>query len=394
MLKGHNFIYFGPEKWYGLWRNRHQLMSRFSQNNKVVYVEPLMRLKKLRRSLYNKDIYWNEILKDIKTNRVTKLNKNLYIFHSPLYTPVSNRSLLKKLTLYFWKNSLKKVLDKLCIENPIIWISRPSCLDLVSKFDKKLIIYHVVDEYSAYSNIDFENKKRIQKQEQKISEKADMIITVSKSLYDSKRALNNHTYLVPNAVDYHAFARALNSEKQLPTDISCLPRPIIGYSGLIASKLDFNLLKYMSEAHPNWSIAMVGFIKDKYCEFEIKLLKQSKNVHFLGLKNIDKIPYYIKAFDVCIAPYKINEHSRNMSPLKIYDYLATGKPVVTTNFTASYLFKEVIKIAKSKEEFIKHVKDSLSENNNNLILRRRNIASKNTWEQRVESISQIIKSHI
>jgi hypothetical protein len=394
MLKGHNFIYFGPEKWDGLWRNRHQLMTRFARHNKVLYIEPRMRLKKLRRGIYNGDIYWNEILKDIKAKRVTELKPNLYIFHSPLYVPVSDRFPMNKITLYYWRRCLKKVLAKLVYKDPIIWISRPSFFDLAKKLNKKIIIYHVVDEYSTYSDIGAKKKKRIQKQEFKILEKVDVIITVSKNLYESKSAINKNTYLVQNAVDYLSFAKALNSEKQTPNDIFYLPRPIIGYSGLIANKLDFNLLKYMSDAYPNWSITMVGIINAKYCGSEIKLLKQSKNIHFLGLKEIEEIPYYVNAFDVCIAPYKVNEHSKNMDPLKIYDYLATGKPVVTTNFPTAYLFKDVIKIAKTKEEFIKHVRDSLYEDNNNLMRERQKIAKKNTWDTRVEDISQIISLHI
>jgi hypothetical protein len=394
MIKGHNFIYFGPEKWTGLWRNRHQLMSRFAENNRVLYVEPRMRLKKLRRKIYHKDIYWNDIFKDIKAKRITKLKSNLYIFHSPLYTPVADRFPLNKFTIYLWRKNLLKVLDKLGIKNPIIWISRPSFFDLVDKFEKKLIIYHVVDEYSAYSEIDNEKKSKIKMQEHKVLQRADLIVTVSNKLYESKRKFNNDTYLVPNAVDYEAYEKALVSGEPLPNDISSLPKPIIGYSGLIASKLDFILLKYMACVHSNWSITMVGLINDKFCHDEIKSLKQYNNIHFLGLKKIGEIPNYINAFDVCIAPYKINEHSKNMSPLKIYDYLATGKPVVTTNFAASRLFKEVIKIAKTHDEFLNHVKDSLSEEKNSLAIKRRNIASKNTWGQRVESLSKIIKSKI
>jgi glycosyltransferase involved in cell wall biosynthesis len=252
----------------------------------------------------------------------------------------------------------------------------------------------VVDEYSAYSEIDNEKKSKIKMQEHKVLQRADLIVTVSNKLYESKRKFNNDTYLVPNAVDYEAYEKALVSGEPLPNDISSLPKPIIGYSGLIASKLDFILLKYMACVHSNWSITMVGLINDKFCHDEIKSLKQYNNIHFLGLKKIGEIPNYINAFDVCIAPYKINEHSKNMSPLKIYDYLATGKPVVTTNFAASRLFKEVIKIAKTHDEFLNHVKDSLSEEKNSLAIKRRNIASKNTWGQRVESLSKIIKSKI
>jgi hypothetical protein len=321
MIKGHNFIYFGPEKWTGLWRNRHQLMSRFAENNRVLYVEPRMRLKKLRRKIYHKDIYWNDIFKDIKAKRITKLKSNLYIFHSPLYTPVADRFPLNKFTIYLWRKNLLKVLDKLGIKNPIIWISRPSFFDLVDKFEKKLIIYPVVDEYSAYSEIDNEKKSKIKMQEHKVLQRADLIVTVSNKLYESKRKFNNDTYLVPNAVDYEAYEKALVSGEPLPNDISSLPKPIIGYSGLIASKLDFILLKYMACVHSNWSITMVGLINDKFCHDEIKSLKQYNNIHFLGLKKIGEIPNYINAFDVCIAPYKINEHSKNMSPLKIYDYL-------------------------------------------------------------------------
>ena len=393
-LKNYNLIYFGPEKWSGLWRSRHQLMYRFSKFNKILYVEPEFYLKNIRFQLRHKILRWEDIYRDLKRKRITEVYDNLHIYHSPLFLPVSNRFPLDKISTFLWIMFVKLAMLKLDIKKPILWLSKPEMVSYIDKFDEKLVLYHVVDEYSAYSGVSNEQRLLIEKFERKMLGKSDIVIVVSKSLYYKKKRHNRYTYLIPNGVDYNAYEKALNSNRPSPRDIFEIAKPIIGYSGLIAAKLDLELIKHVAKLHPEWSIVLIGSINEKYCRDKIKNLKSLKNVYFLGQKNIELIPYYIKAFDICILPYIVNEHSENISPLKLYDYLAAGKPIVSTNIRACRMFNKVLKIAFSKEEFNNYIEQLLFEKDVEVVKKRQLFAKNNTWENRINRISRLIYYHL
>ena len=197
---------------------------------------------------------------------------------------------------------------------------------------------------------------------------------------------------MPNAVDYNSYDSALQSNSDPPKDLRVLPKPIIGYSGLISSRLDFEIIDYIAIKHPEWSLVLMGGV-NKGCDNILHRFRKFKNIHLPGLKPIDQVPYYVKNFDVCIIPYGKNEQSENLSPLKLYDYFAMGKPVVTTDFPAARKFQHVIKISNSKETFLKNIEDVILSDNNQLFIERRKIALENTWDHRIEELSKIIQMH-
>jgi glycosyltransferase involved in cell wall biosynthesis len=388
-------VYFGPEKWDGLWRNRHQLMSRFARRNKVLYVEPKAYLQKVRQQLQAGSLRWHDLREEFTQGRVAQLEDNLYIYRSPTYVPVSGRFPLDRVTWYLWKRLLRQTMRDLGFFKPIIWLSRPGMVNLVGGFNEKLVIYHVVDEYLSYlKDDDVEARRRQQVLERQMLKRADLVIVVSENLLRAKRPFNKHTYLVPNGVDYRAYAQAVDSEEPPPPDIAQLPKPVIGYSGLIAARLDLALLQHIATIHPEWSLALVGAIDEKHCAAELARLRRIDNVHFLGTKEIDQVPHYVQAFDVCLIPYRVNEHSENVSPLKLYDYMAAGKSIVTTDFPAANRFGEVIRIAHAREEFTRHIEQALLQNNGDLVSEMRRIAAQNTWEKRVSQLSRIIQSYL
>ena len=318
MITGHHIIYFGPEKWEGMWRNRHHLMSRFSKQNKVLYVEPRYYLKELRQQLVNRASGNSHLVQNMKQKRVVKTagNPNLYIYHTPAFLPVSGRSLLDKVTLGAWTLYLKTVIQKLGFRNPTIWLSRPDWVDLIGRFHERLVVYHVVDEYMGYDLNSEESKQKLMKLEREMLQKVDVVITVSEKLYQAKKRFNKNTYLVANAVDFDSYDRALKSNSDPPKDIDILKKPIIGYSGLISTRLDFEIIDYIATKHPEWSLALMGGV-NKGCEDILQRFKTFKNIHLLGQKPIDQVPYYVKHFNVCIIPYGKNEQSENLSPLKL-----------------------------------------------------------------------------
>jgi len=390
VITGDNIIYFGPGKWDGMWRNRHQLMSRFARKNKVMYVEPVVSLSKLRRGDYS----WSDFWQAVKRKRVTKTKENVFIYHSLPYVPISGRFPVDKITWWIWNLLFRSTLKKLDFSNPIIWLSRLEMSYFIGNFDEKMVIYHVVDEYLAYPGVTEEDRERLEHSEKQLLKKADMVIVVSEKLKKSKGVHNENTFLVKNGVDYESYNKALLSNDLLPDDIDRLPRPIIGYSGLISQRLDLDLIENIASTYTEWSVVLIGMVNDKGCESIMNRLQQMENVHFLGVKNITQVPYYVKGFNVGIIPYKINEETENLSALKLYDFLAIGMPIVTTDFPAVTEFKNVVRVADSKENFTVHIENVLIEDDENLITERRSIASQNTWEQRVVQLSRLIAGRL
>lgn len=251
-----------------------------------------------------------------------------------------------------------------------------------------------MDEYLAYEGISTENRARVEASEQKMLKRADLVIVVSKKLFQSKGSFNKHTYLVPNGVDYASYDRALHSNDPVPADIAQLPKPIIGYSGLISARLDLDLIQDLANTYPDRSFVLMGSVDSRWCEDDMQKLMLMSNVHFLGMKKIDMVPLYVASFDVCIVPYKISKETENLSALKLYDFMAAGKPIVTTNFPAVKEFKDVVYVADSKENFIHCVDKAFQENDDSLSLKRKQMASQNTWDHRVMQLSQVIKGYL
>ena len=185
----------------------------------------------------------------------------------------------------------------------------------------------------------------------------------------------------------------MHSNDPVPADIALLPKPNIGYSGLISARLDLDLIQDLANTYPDRSFVLMGSVDSRWCEDDIQKLILMSNVHFLGMKKIDIVPLYVASFDVCIVPYKISKETENLSALKLYDFMATGKPIVTTNFPAVKEFENDVYVADSKENFIHCVDKAFQENDDSLSLKRKQIASQNTWDQRVMQLSQVIKGY-
>jgi len=396
MLEGHSIVYFGPERWEGMWRNRHQLMSRFALKNKVIYVEPVFSANKLREYLRHGFSGLRDLWKEVgQTPRLSKAADNLYVYHSPVYAFVFGRSPLIEISWWIWNLLFKLSLKKLGFSRPIIWLTRPNMSYFMGNFNEKLVIYHVVDEYSAYGKLDTESREKAKILEQKILKRADLVIVVSENLHANKSAFNKHTYIVPNGVDYAAYNKAMTDDAPAPSDILQLPKPVIGYSGLISRRLDLGLIDYIAKVQPEWTLVLIGEVNESGCESEFSRLREMKNIYFLGNKKIDLVPHYVKVFDVCIVPYKQrNEQTQNLSPLKLYDFMAMGKGIVTTDFPIAREFQSILHIAESKETFVNCIVKALSEKDKRLFAKRRQIAAQNTWENRIVELSNIIESHL
>lgn len=371
-------FYFGPEPWAGLWRNRHQLMSRLAKCNEVWYVEPpallrqLVRGKKLRSKLFTRDA------------------SGVNIFHSPWWLPVIGRAPLKKPSIRIFLFVLSRV-AKLRETKPVAWFSKPEMLDYLEAFTASPKIYHVVDEYSGYGNPSAARQQKIEEKEIVILKKADLAIVVTPSLFAKKSPHNAHTYLVPNAVDFAAYA---DCPDERPADMVNIAGPIIGYTGLISARLDLPLLHAAACARPTWNFVFIGAVNENQCRKEMQELRKLSNVHFLGQKPVDATPRYVNQFDVCMIPYALDLRAEHASPLKLYEYAAASKPVVATGFAAARDFEGQIEIIADTESFISACETCLDTGAMAKgIAENLRFAADNTWEHRIEQVSDIIRTH-
>ncbi len=374
MLSGETIIYFGPEPWQGLWRNRHQLTSRFAKHNDVYYVEPPTNIRDCLRPGRRSKLF-------------TRDATGVTIVHGPRWLPVTGRAPFKRLSIRLFLFAVALVSGTAFGKKPIVWYSRPRMADYVGK--AKRTVYHVVDEYSGYGHPSKSKRDGDDPDELRMLASVDTVIVVTQSLYDSKSPHNPNTHIVANAVNFEAYA---DTSLERPEDMAGIDAPVIGYSGLVAARLDLAMLTAVATTRPEWSFVFVGTVNDKYCEAEMRQLGELPNVHLLGTKDIDDVPRYVRQFDVCVIPYVLNLRAQHASPLKLYEYAAASKPIVSTEFTAARAFEGEVRFANSTEDFLAQCEAALQlDEASSEIAGNRRIASENTWDHRVEQLSGILQ---
>jgi glycosyltransferase involved in cell wall biosynthesis len=204
------------------------------------------------------------------------------------------------------------------------------------------------------------------------------------------RINNKNCFYLPNAADFEHFHSAVQV-KQRPKEIESLSRPIIGFIGAIFDWIDIDLICKLAKLHPNYSILLVGPVN-----YGLKKLRKHSNIVMVGAKQYKILPQYLSCMDVCLLPFKINKLTMASNPIKLYEYLAAGKPVVSTALPeVCGNASDIVYIGENNEDFIKKVEEAVSENkkpeNEDAILKRINFAKNNSWEKRIETFEKLIE---
>jgi glycosyltransferase involved in cell wall biosynthesis len=390
MLTGHNLVYFAPGEWDGLWRNRQQLMAVFARQNRVLYVEGRRHLRPTVASLHRGELG----LSDLRGPSLRQVLDNLFVFRYPVWAPVSGRFPLRELTGMVRRLSIQEALRKLGMSQPIVWFSLPSMVSLVHEVPSaRLLLYHVVDEYTTYRRQTPARHGRIEAREREMMALVDAVIVVSKKLYEAKRPMHPNTYLIPNGVNYQAYTAALG-EPHIPGSLQVIQPPRLGYSGLIGDKLDLAMIKELAQENPAWSLVFLGEVRVVEQAETWQTLLAMPNVHYLGLVGVSQVPHYLKGFQVGLMPYVQNRHAEHISPLKLYDYLAAGLPVASLDIPAAREFEPYIHLADSPRDFARAVRASLADTAPERRQARIRIAAQHTWEARVEQLSSLIQAQL
>lgn len=386
MLEGKNILSFAMDYWDGQWMSRHQVLSRLSRKNKILFVSP---------PFYLRDVLHHFKKSSLHPSGTIKVNENLWAHVPSKLFPYNYKfKQIDRICGYFRKIAIFRLMRRLKMKDPILLIWNPDFINEVGKYGEKLVIFYVHDMYADFT-ICPKEREAIIKKEDSLLKMTDIVIATSEKLHD--RLARKHKFVIysPNGVDFELFQQALKKPKHL-SDLEKIPRPRIGYVGAINKKVDIYLLYHLATKYPKWSIVMVGPERalGKKEDALKKKLKDLNNVFFLGFKPSVDIPYYIEGLDICLICYKMGGWVPYIYPLKLHEYLACGKPTVGSSIDSLIKFRHIIGIADTPEEWEFEIKAGLAENDSFLVERRIRIARENSWDARIEKISKAIQRYI
>ena len=248
-------------------------------------------------------------------------------------------------------------------------------------------VYQSMDDISqvAYSN------RHGTRLEEETIRNVDYTLCTSKELTRLKSAFSKNVFFHPNAADTAIFNKAVTEVLPRPEELKNIHTKIIGFTGSIEYRSDFELLKKIATAHSDKTLVFVGPIQTG--EHKAVGLDKMPNVLFVGTKHITQLANYLQYFDCVLIPFRKNTLTKSIYPLKINEYLAAGKPVIATHFSEDiYSFKEVAYVVDTDEEFIETIDKAIAENNKEKIQARVNVAGQNTWTARIERFWEIIEA--
>jgi UDP-galactopyranose mutase len=211
---------------------------------------------------------------------------------------------------------------RLAIRSPLAWFYTPMAFGLAQNLDAKLVVYDCMDELSGFKGAPPDIKRR----ERELFARADIVFTGGHSLYEAKRAYHANVHAFPSSVDAAHFAAARAGDLPEPADQRDLPRPRVGYFGVVDERMDLALLASLADDDPKRSIVIVG----PMAKIDPATLPRRPNLHYLGPKTYEDLPAYLSGWDVAIMPFAMNDATRFISPTKTLEYLAAGRPVVST----------------------------------------------------------------
>jgi glycosyltransferase involved in cell wall biosynthesis len=326
-------ICFSHLRWNFVFQRPQHLMSRFAREMNVIYWEEPV------------DIGPKETAYLQVREADNAANVRIIVPHLPQGMPEVAR-----------EAALKRLLDAHLASRhgPLIaWYYTPMMLPFSKHFTPDVTVYDAMDELSKFKFA----PEHLLSYEQELIDRADVVFTGGSSLYEAKKDRHASVHCFPSSVDRAHFAKA-RARQFDPADQEDLPRPRLGFYGVIDERFDTELLAKVAELRPNWSFVMLGPVV-KISEED---LPKRHNIHYLGGKTYDQLPLYLSGWDVALMPFAMNESTQFISPTKTPEYLAGGRPVVSTpikDVVRHYGALEGVKIASTPEAFVEACEQAL-----------------------------------
>ncbi|GAC1650753.1 MAG: glycosyltransferase family 1 protein [Herpetosiphon sp.] len=293
-------------------------------------------------------------------------------------------------------NSYQEIFTRMVVEllhslplTPVVWEYSPMMVYLVEHARPNVVVYDCMDELSAFLGAPSTLKPR----EQQLMQRADLVFTAGRSMYEARKGRHAAIYCFPAGVDAAHYRAALNPELPEPSD-AAVPHPRLGYFGVLDERLDWDLIGAVAERRPDWHWLFVGPL----AKVEMAELPQGPNLHYLGQRPYNDLPAYLRSFDVATMPFAMNDATRFISPTKTLEYMAGHAPIVSTPVPdVVHSYAQAVHVANGPASFIAAVEAALSEsrdqcNERNKVYDR--LVGENSWDTIADQMWQLVKERL
>jgi len=386
-MKYSNVVILSTADWDNpFWTNKqHVAVSLAKCGFRVLYIDSLG----LRRpGLHSRDV--SRALRRLRRalELPRRVDERIWVW-SPLIVPFQNWRLFRALNRIVLRRGLRRNLKRLEMEKQLLWTYSPMTTEFFDISEFACTVYHCVDEIKSQPDMP---KSAIESAERTLTQQASIVFTTSPALTESRRHWNAATYYLPHVADQDHFSRALSDATRIPADLEEIPRPRIGFVGAISAyKIDFELLRVLARSRRQWSIVLIGAVGEGDPSTDASCLEIEPNIHLIGPRSYEDVPAYLKGIDVAILPNRINEYTRAMFPMKFFEYLAAGRPVVSVELDALSEFREVVDLAADYGEFVAAVDRALAGDCASLELRL-SVAGRHTYITRTRTMLDLVNA--
>ncbi len=378
MLRGANIICFAKD-WSEDPTSNNHVMKLLARDNEVLWLNSIATrtpklssgsdLAKIRRKLSS------------FVAGPTRVEEHLHVF-TPLVLPFPhsraavtvNRQILRATTALFRR--------QLRMGEFQLWSFIPTAVEYFGHLGEAFRVYYCTDEWSQFSYVD---GARVTAMERELCRRADVVFTTSRTLWEAKRAWNPETHLASHGVDFAHFARALDPATTVAPELDGVKRPVLGFFGLVQDWIDIDLVGWIAEQRPDWTVVMIGKVAVDHSRWA-----RTPNIKWLGRKPYQELPRYCKGFDIGLIPFRINELTRNVNPIKLREYLSAGLPVVSTHLPECAQYPEWCSVADSREQFLAQCEAALAADSPAARRARSELMRAESWEHKVAQLGEHI----
>src|ERR1044071_6433878 len=384
MLHDQSIICFGGEDWwYHHPHSKAHLMRKFARDgNKVIFVNSI--------SMGLPGLAHKDLLPRIKRKlgsyaKLARQTPEGITVVSPASLPFFGSAIARKVNRRLLGAQIKRLARNRGLTNPIVCMAIPTAADMIGVFDESAVVYHVSDKYDTNTMDHATDPALIRRLHEKAIDAADLIFYSGRKLFTEATRGTERSHLLEQGVDFDHWRRV--GEVTVAPEIEKIPRPRLGYFGAIEPWLvDQELIKRAARERPEWQWIFIG---NKSRGLEIEELP---NTHFLPPVAYEQLPNYAAGFDVCVLPWETEQSFTSYgSAIKVREYLATGKPVVISPLPEYEPMRDVLRIARTRDDFIRLVEEEVHDTEPADAARRQAAVASGTWDARAEWVSGLIE---
>jgi glycosyltransferase involved in cell wall biosynthesis len=381
-LTGRDIVCIGFSDWdTDVLTNQQHLLARAAADNRILFVESLG----LRRpQIASRDL--RRIVKRLARGaRPLRAVDGLHVL-SPLVLPLHSNRSVRRVNATLLNHFVSRAVSQLGLNDPLLWSFVPQAEVLLERLKPTRVLYYIDDDHAAKPGIDAAS---FHAAEERFARRADVVLASAPELVDRMSELNDNVHFAPNVADTRLFAQALEPGP-LDPQLANLPGPRIVFVGaILAATIDIELITRLASMRADWSFALVGPVGQGDPSTNIDALHAAPNIHLLGHRPQQALPEVLRAASAAIIPYRTGHQMRSVFPMKTYEYLAAGRPVVSTPLPAIAEVQDVL-TASDAEGFAQALQQAIDSDTDQLRAERSRRAQSHSWESRLEQIASVL----